>query len=284
MKSLPPLITLGLCASALAQPAPDAAVPIGSVFPPGLEWNSITTSGESVETRFGTLALEQGRRCSAEPIFGVELTLAGNSIASLGCTPDGDYYIVRFKDRFQHGDTDLVLLGADAGGSGSPPQRLHLIVLAPGTEPKILMDPDFRSSDDTQMIASDGRELWLDLGFRAGSVKRAHFDGSTFTIDYVPVLPMPVPLARCEHVYATLGDCQQRRRNRDYSGLTLSELLAVPGSVSNASRGNLQRLMQFPGFDGDAYMQFCARLVAPGEMPEFNEFQAAVCSGENATP
>jgi len=285
MKALLPPISIGFCAAALAQPAAQGgAVPIDSVFPPGLEWNSITTSGESVETRFGTLALEQGRRCSAEPIFGVELLLAGESIASLGCTPDGDYYIVRFKDRFQHGDTDLVLLGADAGGSGSPPERLHLIVLAPGAEPRILMDPEFRSLDGTQRVASDGGELWLDLGFREGALKRGHFDGATFVIDYVPIERMPVPRASCEDAYSTLGDCQQRGRGNDYSELTLNELLGLVGSFSTASRRGLQSLSHYPGFNGRAYVRMCQALISTGSMPAYESFESAVCSSDAATP
>ncbi len=286
MKALLPLIPIGFCAAALAQPAaPDAAVPFDSAFPAGLEWQAIDGYERSVETRFGTLALERGSQCpqTREPILDIQLVLAGNLITSLGCTLDGDYYIVFFKNRFEHGDTDLVLFGASAGGSGSPPERLHLIVLAPGAEPRILMDPEFRSLDGTERVASDGRQLWLDLGFREGALKRAHFDGATFAIDYVPIERMPVARASCESVYRTLTDCLQRGRGRNYSGLTLSELLGLVGSFSTASHRSLQSLSHHPGFDGNGYVQICESAISMGAMPEFDLFEATVCSSESAT-
>jgi hypothetical protein len=282
MRALLPLIPLGLCASTLAQPAaPDAAVPIDAAFPAGLEWQALSGDGRSVETRLGTLTLERGPQCAEtrEPINALDLKLAGNTFATIGCTLDGDYYIIHFRNRFEHGDTDLVLFSADAGGSGSPPPRLHLIVLSPGTEPRVLMDPEFRSSDWTQRVASDGRELWLDLGFRDGSLKRAHFDGETFTIDYVPV-----PQARCENAYQTLADCQSRGRGEDFSGLTLIDMLRTRESMSLASIRALRNVSQHPGFDGDAYVRTCAALIETGAMPEFTAFETAVCSSENAAP
>jgi hypothetical protein len=268
-----PLISIGLCTAPLAQPAApvqtaaaDGAVPFDSAFPAGLEWQAIDGYDRSVETRFGTLAREDGSQCpqTREPILGIELRLAGNLIASLGCTPDGDYYIVFFRNRFEHGDTDLVLFGATAGGSGSPPQRLHLIVLAPGAEPRILMDPEFRSVDGTERVASNGRELWFDLGFRDGALKRGHFDGATLEIDYVPIERMPVPRASCDFAYATLNECQQRGRGKDYSDLTLSELLGLAGSYSTAAGGTLRSLSHHPGFNGRAYVRMCQTLISTG--------------------
>jgi hypothetical protein len=286
-KSLSLLISMGFCAAALAQPAaPGPAMPFESALPSALEWQPIVGGEQSLETRFGTLVLQRGSQCpqTREPILDTELILAGNRIATVGCTPDGDYYIVSFKNRFEHGETDLVLFGATAGGSGTPPQRLHLIVLAPGEEPVILMDPEFRSLDGTQRVASDGRELWLDLGFREGALKRGHFDGSTFAIDYVPIQRMPVRSASCDDAYRTLIDCLQRGRGRNYSGLTLSELLGLIGAFSTASHRSLQSLSHYPGFDGAGYVQMCASAISMGAMPKFDLFEATVCSSETATP
>ena len=171
----------------------------------------------------------------------------------------------------------VVVLGANAGGSASPPERLHLVVLDPDGESRIEMDPAFRSTDGTERVASDGTRLWFDLGYDDHSRKIGVFDGESLRIEYRDVGLTPVARDSCEAAHATLFDCIQRGRGKDYSTYSLSEFLRVPGSLSTASRGPLLRLSNHPGFDGEAYMSICSLAASTGVDPGYDTFESLVC-------
>jgi hypothetical protein len=77
----------------------------------------------------------------------------------------------------------------------------------------------------------------------------------------------PVAQDSCEAAYATLVDCVQRGRGKDYYAYSLSECLRLPESVSTASRRPLLGLSNHPGFSGDAHMNACGMAARTGEEP-----------------
>jgi hypothetical protein len=190
--ALPFLVALG-SVSAPAQPQiRDSEDASAAIFPATLDWQRIEGSAKAIETRSGRLTIGPSTekcRGSAEPIFYTEIRVEDDLLEKLGCTPNGDYYLVFFKNAFELREVHTVILGADAGGSGSPPQRLHLVVLTLSGEAHIEMDPEFRSIDGTERVASDGMRLWFDLGNVGQKRKLAIFDGETLRIEYRDMAP-----------------------------------------------------------------------------------------------
>lgn len=263
-----------------ADPEPAEAAVLATLFPPQLEWRPVAGNTTALATRFGTLTVAQGERCpgTGEPIFFVEIRLDGERIDALGCTPEGDYYLVFFKNAFVLGATDVVVLGAGAGGSGSPPERLHLIVLDRNRTLRIEQDPTFRSVDGTARVAVDGTRLWFDLGYAGHARRTAAFDGATLSVVHRSIAPAPVAARRCESGYRALSDCMQRGRSRGLAGYSFAQFLYASSTLSTASRGSLRALGHHPGFSGDAFMEACRVAAERGELPDYASFAAGVCT------
>jgi len=175
------------CVPVVAQPLiQESEQAISAVFPAALEWQRIEGAAKSIETRSGRLSIHSStERCpgTREPILYTEIRMDDNLLERMGCTSNGDYYLVFFKNVFDLQAMTVVILGANAGGSASPPERLHLVVLDPHGQGRIEMDPTFRSIDGTQRVASDGTRLWFDLGYVDGKRKVGVFDGESFRIE-----------------------------------------------------------------------------------------------------
>ena len=139
------------------------------------------------------------------------------------------------------------------------------------------MDPGFRSTFGRERVASDGRRLWFDLDYLEGDRKVAVFDGESLDVGFMPAEPAPLSGPECDAAYSTLLDCMQRGRGKDYSALSLAGFLDDYGTLSNASRGNLRRLSNLPGFRADAYMQICAVTAQAQLQPSRESFEAEIC-------
>jgi len=276
------LIALTLAVTAPSLHAQDVSAPllrVADLFPATLDWQPIEGGGRSLETRYGTLSTGPGKRCvpTGEPITYVEVLLNERPIGTLGCTPSGDYYLNFFRNRIELGGTDVVILSSDAGGSGSPPPRLHLILIRPDAPPRIEADPSFRSIDGTQQFAYKGTELWFDLGYVDGRRRFGVFDGGSLRISEQAVVPEPLQAEICERTHASLNACvsQGRMVDRDYTEYSLARFL---GEISRAAARPIEELMHNPGFNQEAYMRVCASSAKTGVVPDYTIFAASVCT------
>jgi hypothetical protein len=258
---------------------PDSLPGVADLFPDALNWQQIEAKDKTADTRYGTLSLATGEQCpqTREPIRYLDIRLNDRSIGVLGCTPGGDHYLNFFGNRFELGGTDVIVLSSDAGGSGSLPPRLQLIVLPPDAAPRIEADPEFRSTDGTRNVAAFGSSLLFDLGYVDGNRKTAVFDGETLRIEQSAVKPEPLADAHCASIYNIVNACIARGRgnDEDFSGYSPGDFLRL---LSRAEARPIEKLLNDPGFAQAEFMGVCATAARTGMAPDYGTFTALVCT------
>jgi hypothetical protein len=272
-------IGLLVATAPLAQPAGNAGNDVDAgILPADLDWQPINGSERQIATRFGLLTVDRGEQCAGtrEPAPQLEIRFEGALVQALPCL-DGDYYIASFRNAFALGPVDIVILGATGGGSGSPPQRLHLVIVDPASGPRLETDPDFRSVDWTENVASDGNRLWFDLGYDEGNRKTAVFAAGGLRIDRTPAAPTPLSDEICRSVRGALQDCRARANGRDLAGYSISRLIDDYRLLSTASRNVLRAVSHHPGFSGDEFVLACGLMSEAPAVAAYDQFAEAVC-------
>jgi hypothetical protein len=266
--------------------APDVRAPVGNRASAdselqSLQWEPLDYCWRSgrlcreVETRFGLVSINYDTR-DGDFDGNVEVRLNG-SVVFRQPRSSSDYGLMSLKQVFALGTADVAILGATSGGSGSPPELLHVLVVAAAKEPMVLVKPDFRSVDGTELVATDGSRLFFDLGYQAHLRKTATFDGSDLELHYAAAVPTPLPERHCENLYDVVAKSCTWAKNAGYPPGTVREL-ARSGNFSTATMHLLNTVRQHPGFQPDEYSRACMTAAETGDAPGYEDFKSNVCT------
>lgn len=219
-------------------------------------------AADTLNTRFGKLEVVRSSADSTPDA----LRLKGRIIHR------NEMFYLNLYQRFELGREDVVLLGANCGGSGCLNDDLSLLVLAPGHSPRVLSDPAFQSNDGTVKAASDGRQVSVELGFENGKAKRALYDGQRLQITSVPLGRVALPAGECRWVYdyaaqgcaeAAKSDPQCRDPQATFPGVTYRGLAAVANH---------------PGFSSGRFDKLCRQICQRRQVVSYAQFGQTVCT------
>jgi hypothetical protein len=233
---------------------------LGEQIPPGLAWRDFGPDyTKNVQTRFGALEVIRLGPDDERASF-VEFRLDGELIAAPIPRRD-DFFLVSFESVFPFRDRDVVLAEATSGGSGSPPPQLLLIQVNRNGTAELVIDPEFRSSDWTQRVATDGERMFFDLGYHEARRKSAVFADGRLEVFLDVATPTPLPESRCQWLHHVTGQ----------SACTLRQ--GLPNSVLRT----LRALEHRPGFTREPFIEACELAGQRGEAPPYEAFRLDVC-------
>jgi hypothetical protein len=233
---------------------------LGEQIPPGLAWRDFGSEyTKSIETRFGVLTVVRLGPDDERATF-VEFRLDGELIGAPIPRRD-DFFLVSFESVFPFRDQDVVLAEGTGGGSGSPPPQLLLIQVNRNGTAELVIEPEFRSSDWTQRVATDGERMFFDLGYHEAQRKSAVFADSLLEVFLDSASPTPLPEARCQWLHHVTGQ----------SACTLRQ--GLPNSVLRT----LRALEHRPGFTREPFIEACELAGQRGEAPPYEAFRLDVC-------
>ena len=245
--------------SASARDSLGIELPDGVAWPENLEWHGIEGSARAIPTRFGRIDVAYEGDGLEGSVNTVRITLDGDLVVA-PISRGADFGFVSIKEVFQLEDDDVVLIGATAGGSGSPPQQLVLLSLARDHAPHFLLDPELRSVDGTERVASDGERIYFDLGYDRERRKTASFEEDRIQVRYAAGRASPISERTCRE----LADA-------------IDESCVSGQPLSQAVVRWLDRLDHRPGFEGRRVRSACESMNRTGEPQAYALFRTEAC-------
>ncbi|HEY0466968.1 MAG TPA: hypothetical protein VGC79_22350 [Polyangiaceae bacterium] len=247
-------------AVSLSQDRVEPEGPFPGDWPGELNWHEIAGFERTVVTRFGEVAVSyvgeelEGRNPKVEIRFNGDLVKPPMSRS-------GDFGIVAIREVFMLADHVVVLLAATAGGSGSPPPLLLLLTVDAQGESDLVIDPQFRSMDWTERVASSGVRLYFNLGYQDGKRKTAVYEDNRIEVSFADAEPVPLPGDTCRRLYESVSN----------------GLCALGQPFSQAVVRSLRALDNRPGFESQRIVRACEIAKEVGEAPPYPTFQSDVC-------
>jgi hypothetical protein len=221
-----------------------------------------TDHDNALQTRYGKV--ETAR--SAPDMPNDSLTLDGKEMFR------DEGFFVSIQYYIQQEQRDLVLFGANCGGSGCPESHYQFLILDGQNQPKLVANEDFYALPGDVSIETNGLKILLDLGFEAGKHKRAVLEGDKLSISLETAPKEYLGDEKCQWLHTdALSACTEYRDVDPKCAEPQSEFAAY------LSRG-VAAMADFPGFDGDAFDRHCLSACETGQPAPFETFAKEVCS------
>ena len=185
----------------------------------------------------------------------------------------GELFLVSLRSVVELGERDVVVATATTGGSGAT-EGLLLVALRRDGTADVATDPRFRSQDSTELVATDGERLYVDLGYDAGRRKTATFAAGGITLAYTESTPQPIPQDRCRRLFEVMtGACLHPEQHPRWGAP--GEL--IHGPFNGATAGFLLGLANHPGFQREEFLRQCAAAPRLERAPTYEAFASAIC-------
>jgi len=254
------LLTTAIWAlSADAQESSALELPDGVVWPENLEWHDIRGNQREIETRFGRVDIAYEGNQIEGAVNLVRISLDGKLVGEPIPRWD-DFGIVLVREVFELESGDAVLIGATAGGSGSPPEQLVMLSLSADREPRLFIDPELRSVDGTERIASDDKRIYFDLGYDTEQRKTATFGNGRVEVMHAAARAIPLSEGTCRYLIDAVNS-----------------ICALDQPLPQMVIRSLNRLDQRPGFERDRVLSLCDSVRRTRTPQDYEPFRAAVC-------
>lgn len=216
----------------------------------------------TLQTRYGKL--ETAR--SAPEMPADSLKLNGTEIFR------DEGFFVSIQYYIQQDERDLVLFGANCGGSGCPESHYQFLVLDGQNQAQLVSNEDFYALPGDVSIETNGRQILLDLGFEAGKHKRAVLEDQNLQITLETAPKEYLGDEKCQWLYTDgLDTCKEYRDVDPQCAEPQSEFA---GYLMRGVAG----MTDFPGFAAEAFDRHCINTCMTGQAAPFEAFAREVCS------
>lgn len=227
-----------------------------------LTGSASATDYDSLKTRFGILRLQSTDKDFPRPdklVFGKTLLLQQEN------------EFISLYHRFELGNQDVVLVGVNCGGTGCPNDDLSLVVLAAGQVPQLLSDHNFHSNDGTVKPEILQGRMLIGLGFEAGKVKRAVYDGQALKIELSKSTATTLPEKDCKWSHEYIGTACMQASESDPA--CKDPQSTFPGMIG---RG-ITAIDNHPGFNDKGFERLCWQMCRSGKLVSYDQFKRKVC-------
>lgn len=216
----------------------------------------------ALQTRYGKLETAS----SAPDMPADSLKLDGKEIFR------DEGFFVSIQYYIQQDQRDLVLFGANCGGSGCPESHYQFLILDDNHGSQLVSNEDFYALPGDVSIETNGLQILLDLGFEAGKHKRAVLDGETLKVSRETAPKEYLGDEKCQWLHTDgLTACKEYRDVDPNCAEPQSEFA---GYLMRGVAG----MADFPGFDAEAFNRHCINTCMTGEPAPFAAFAREVCS------
>lgn len=217
---------------------------------------------DALQTRYGKLATAH----SAPDLPADSLTLDGKEIFR------DEGFFVSIQYYIQQDQRDLVLFGANCGGSGCPESHYQFLILDGKSQPQLVSNDNFYALPGDVSIDTSGLKILLDLGFEAGKRKHAVLDGNALSITLEPAPKEYLGDEKCQWLHTdALNACAEYH---DVDPKCTEPQSEFAGYLMRGVSG----MSDFPGFDADAFNRQCINACITGKPAPFETFAREVCS------
>ncbi|HKB60651.1 MAG TPA: tetratricopeptide repeat protein [Gallionellaceae bacterium] len=192
---------------------------------------------------------------------------------------DGMYFSM--SGYFRTEAADVILIGSNAGGSGTPDSPLYFLVIRSPSQTEVLTDPDFvADTPDT-----DGLKKWMDkkgrifvdLGYIGGDKKVAELDSGKLTVHIYSEKGKPLSDDLCQWVYEKgMESCKSQLAHEQGC-----EEYSNPAGVfsSHSDMTQLTYISNQPGYNQAGFNQSCLAWCN-GKGVSYQQFSKTTCGAK----
>ena len=197
---------------------------------------------------------------------------------------DGQGMYVRIFGYFQVGNSDVILVGSNPGGSATPETAMFFLIISSKSVTHVLSDPKFVavSSDDIKArMDKDGR-VYVKLGFREGNEAVAELISGKLVLKSIPSKGHSMGSDSCQHLFEVGAEvCSSEFSRKGGCGDYVSNAGEVGVIGSNAAMGSFQYSSNKPGFIKSGFSKSCLAWCK-GNNVTYRDFGKETCGIQNA--